>query len=154
MNPALVIDETIDVAAPPDVVWRVITDFDRYDEWNPFVVACRSTLVPGEPITMRVRLVPWLVQPQRETVFEHVPGVRFSYGVDGGTLGAIANRRSHEVTATADGRTRYGSRFALSGWLAPLVRVLLRGRLEHGFHAMTIAIRDRAERLAAAGPGC
>lgn len=40
-----VIDETLDVAAPPALVWRVVTDLPRYGEWNPFVVACRSTLL-------------------------------------------------------------------------------------------------------------
>ena len=154
MASALVIEEALDVVAPPDVVWGVITDFDRYGEWNPFVVACRSTLVVGAPIVMRVRLVPWLVQPQRETVFEHESGRRFCYGVDGGAMGAIASRRCHEVTSSADGHARYASRFALSGWLAPLVRILLQRRLEQGFHAMTVGIRDRAEHLAAARGRC
>jgi hypothetical protein len=154
MDPVLVIDEALDVATSPDAVWRVITDFDRYGEWNPFVVACRSTLVVGAPIVMRVRLVPWLAQTQRETVFEHEPGRRFCYGVAGGTLGAIASRRSHEVVALEEGCTRYVSRFALSGWLAPVVRALLGRRLEYGFHAMTVGVRDRAERLAAAGGRC
>ena len=49
------ITETLDVAAPAATVWRVVTDLDRYPEWNPFVVACRSTLEPGAPIDMRVR---------------------------------------------------------------------------------------------------
>jgi hypothetical protein len=154
MTPVLRIDESLDVAASPDVVWQVITDFDRYGEWNPFVVACRSTLVVGAPIEMRVRLVPWLVQPQRETVFAHEPGRRICYGVDGGTLNAIASRRCHEVTLLGDGHARYVSRFALSGWLAPVVRALFGSRLEQGFHAMSVGIRDRAERLAAAGGRC
>lgn len=28
---------TVDVDAPPEVVWQVLTDFDSYDEWNPFL---------------------------------------------------------------------------------------------------------------------
>ena len=143
----LVIEESVEIAAPPGLVWDVITDLARYGEWNPFVVACRSTLVPGDPIVMRVRLVPWLVQPQREIVFEHVAGVRLCYGLDGGTFGAIASRRCHELEALGSSRTRYRSRFQLAGWLAPVVRALLGHRLEHGFHAMTTAIRDRAQEL-------
>ena len=30
---------TIDIAAPVAVVWDVVTDLDRYGEWNPFVVS-------------------------------------------------------------------------------------------------------------------
>lgn len=140
----LAIDEVIEIAAPADVVWRVLTDLDRYGEWNPFVVACRSTLVPGEPIVMRVRVLPWFAQPQTETIFEHVPGRRFSYGVAGGASAPIRSRRSHDVEALGPDRTRYTSRFALDGWAAPIVRTLLGGRLRHGFHAMTAAIGERA----------
>jgi hypothetical protein len=146
-----VIDETLDVAAPPAIVWQVVTDLPRYGEWNPFVVACRSTLVVGEPIDMSVRLVPGITQPQREVILAHEPGARLCYGLDGGMTGAIVSRRCHELTAVDDRRTRYRSRFELSGWMMPVVRALLGGRLQHGFGAMTAAVRARAEEEAAAG---
>lgn len=141
-----VIDDVREIAAPPATVWEVITDLPAYPEWNPFVVACRSTLVVGEPIAMRVRLLPWFTQPQTETVLEHVPGERLCYGLAGGTLGAITSRRSHELHALGPRRTRYRSHFELSGWLAGVVRALLGAHLERGFRAMTDAIQERAER--------
>ena len=27
---------TVDIAAPPDQVWGVLADLDRYPDWNPF----------------------------------------------------------------------------------------------------------------------
>ncbi len=136
-----------EIDAPAERVWAVICDLDRYPEWNPFVVACRSTLAVGDPIAMRVRVLPWLAQPQREEVFEHEPGRRLAYGLRGGRLGALASRRSHDVAPLGPGRARYASHFELRGWLAPLVAALLGRRLERGFAAMSDAIRRRAEAL-------
>jgi hypothetical protein len=149
---ALVITQTLEVAAAAETVWSVITDLARYPEWNPFVVRCTSTLEPGAPIAMRVRVLPWLAQPQREEILEHVPGRLLSYGLRPMPLGMLASRRAHEVVALGPTRSRYVSRFVLDGWLAPLVAVLLGRRLEHGFTAMSTALVRRAEALAALTP--
>jgi hypothetical protein len=141
------ITETLEVAAPAATVWAVITDLDRYPEWNPFVVACRSTLQPGSPIDMRVRVLPFVAQPQRETIFEHEPGRRLSYGLAPMPLGALASRRSHTVESMSAERARYESDFRLDGWLAPVVQGLLGRRLAAGFAAMSAAIKARAEAL-------
>jgi hypothetical protein len=141
------ITETLEVAAPAATVWTVITDLDRYPEWNPFVVACRSTLQPGSPIDMRVRVLPFVAQPQRETIFEHEPGRRLSYGLAPKPLGALASHRSHTVEAAGPERARYVPDFRLDGWLAPVVQGLLGRRLSAGFAAMSAAIKARAEAL-------
>ena len=142
-----VIEEELEIAAPSGVVWEVITDLASYGQWNPFVVSCRSTLVVGDRIDMRVKIVSWLAQPQREIIQDHVPGQRLCYGLDGGRLGAVISRRCHDLQSIDPGRTRYRSRFALSGWMSPFTRLLLGTRLQRGFHLMTAGIRNRAEQL-------
>lgn len=139
------ITQTLEITAPAATVWSVITDLPRYPEWNPLVIACRSTLAPGSPIAMRVRVFPGFAQSQRETIFEHVPGRFLSYGVAPLPLGMLASHRSHEVTAIDATHTRYVSHFELRGWLAPVVQALLGRRLERGFAAMSAAIKARAE---------
>ena len=147
----LVIEHVLDIDAPPAVVWQVLTDLPRYGEWNPFVIECRSTLVPGEPIDLRVRLRA-KPQDQREWMVEMEAGKAFAYRMKPFPLGALASRRSHQLEALADGRTRYRSHMELSGWLMPLVRTLLGANLQRGFSEMSEAVRSRAEQLAAARP--
>ena len=138
---------TIEIAAPAERVWQVIVDLDRYPEWNPFVVACRSSLRVGDPIDMRVRVLPFFAQPQRETILEHEPGRLLCYGLPKRGPGALFSRRCHEVDAQGHARSRYVSRFELDGWLAPVVRTLLGRRLAAGFAAMSAAIGKRAEEV-------
>lgn len=35
------------IDAPPEVVWQIIADFDRYPEWNPFITELHGALRPG-----------------------------------------------------------------------------------------------------------
>lgn len=143
---AFIIDCELEINAPLDTVWEVITDVKRYSEWNQFTVECKSTLKPGDPIDMKVMLFS-KPQAQTETIFTHVPKQSMSYGLDGGVLKAIMSNRIHTVKALGPNRTHYHSHFELSGWLMPLVRALMRSRLENGFRVMTAGIRDRAEKL-------
>jgi hypothetical protein len=143
----VIIEHDLEIAAPPATVWAVITDLASYPAWNPFVVACVSTLEPGAPIAMRVRVLPFLAQPQRERIFAHVPGRRLSYGIPMRPFGSLASSRSHSLTPIAPDRTRYVSQFELTGWMAPVVALLLGNRLARGFTAMSNAIKTRAETL-------
>jgi len=145
---ALVIEHTLSIEAPVDCVWSVVSDLASYPEWNPFVVSCASTLAVGDPISMRVRLFGRFAQPQREWILAHEHGRLLCYGLPPSRLGALVSRRSHEVIAAGASRTRYVSHFELSGWLAPLVELLLGPRLRAGFSSMSAALQARAELLA------
>lgn len=140
------IDHALEIKAPPELVWEVITDFARYPEWNPFLVSCATSMQPGDPIDLGVKLLA-RPQAQREWVKEHVPGRRFAYSMKPAPAGALSSFRSHDVEAGAAGTTRYRSHFELNGWLMPLVRGLLGSRLQAGFDGMSHGIQRRAEQL-------
>jgi uncharacterized protein YndB with AHSA1/START domain len=142
---SFVIEKTLDIKAPPEVVWEVLTDFGKYGEWNPFVVECRSTLKPGEAMDMKVKLMAY-PQRQVEWMVENVSGRRFSYQMKPFPLGALRSRRSHEIAAMPGG-TRYTSCFRLEGWMMPLVRALMGSRIETGMRGMWEGLQKRSEQL-------
>lgn len=146
---AFVIDLAADIDAPAELVWQVITDFPRYGEWNPFVPECRSSLVPGEPIDMLVRVSGSSPRKQREWIRSHTPGRELSYSMKPVPPGALHSLRSHTVTPLSDDRTRYESHFELGGWLHPVVVALLGKNLRRGFEGMTDGIKEQAEKLRA-----
>ncbi|MBL1073697.1 SRPBCC domain-containing protein [Nocardia sp. 2] len=147
---AFVIDITVDIDAPAELVWRVLTDVDKYGEWNPFCLECSTTLEPGTPIDMKVRLVGSTPKTQREYIRTHTPGHEFSYSMKPAPLGLLRSHRSHTLTDLGDGRTRYDSHFQLDGPLAPVVSGLLGSALKRGFGGMTAAVKTRSETLKAA----
>ena len=141
-----VLDHRRDIAAPAAVVWEVIADLPRYAEWNPFCIECRSTLKPGDPIDMVVRLRA-RPQRQREWIKECSEGRGFAYAMKPVPLGALSSLRRHRIEALGPERTRYDSHFELRGWLTPLVLALFRSALTQGFADMSAALQRRAETL-------
>jgi hypothetical protein len=140
------VDDIHDIEAPADLVWQVLTDFPRYGEWNPFCVECRSTLNPGDPIDMKVKLRS-RPQAQREWVTENGPGMRFAYGIKPFPMGALHSNRVQEITSLGATRSRYSSQFRLWGWMLPLVRSIFGNGMRKGFEGMGSAFKVRAEQL-------
>jgi hypothetical protein len=143
---SFVIDREARIDAPARVVWQVITDLAAYGEWNPFVPECRSSLRPGDPIEMQVRLGSGLSR-QVEWITGYDEGRGFSYRMKPVPAGALCSARVHRIDAIDDTHSRYHTHFELEGWLSGLVRALMRRKLEAGFEAMTQGIRARAEQL-------
>jgi hypothetical protein len=148
---ALVIDFTVEINASPATVWGVLTDLPRYGEWNPFVEACSSTLIVGEPIEMKVRIFSAFAQQQRETILAHESGTLLTYGIAPLPLDLLSSSRSHVISSLDGGRTLYESRFRLGGRLSGLVSMMMGAKLRAGFSAMTNAVVVRAEALAPLG---
>ena len=72
---AVVCSEKVHIAAPPEKVWDVLVNFDRYREWNPFCVEAKGILAVGEPLTMKLKnyLIPGDYFDNVETICEVSP---------------------------------------------------------------------------------
>jgi hypothetical protein len=46
----------VEINAPVSHVYRVLTDFPHYGEWNPFITAIAGTLAAGEPLSVEMSL--------------------------------------------------------------------------------------------------
>lgn len=140
----------VDIAAPPAVVWEVLTDLAAYREWNPFILAAdphrdgkRTLLTIHPPGARRQR------HPVRITACE-APR-RFAWQGDfAGARVLLIGRHSLQLTALRGGGTRLDHVEDFTGLMVPLVwSWVLDTHLRAGFHAMDAACARRAEDLAA-----
>ncbi len=44
----------IEIDAPAERVWRLLTDFASYPEWNPFIRSISGQPTPGERLEVRI----------------------------------------------------------------------------------------------------
>ena len=143
---------TVEIDAPPETVWEVLTDFARYPEWNPFTPEVRTSLKVGDPIDMRVwmsgmRFHLW----QREQIREVRPGELLRYGMTSLSPAILHAERVQTLEALPDDRTRYHTEDTIGGAISPLAFLLFGGSLEDGFSSMARALVQRAEERAAKG---
>lgn len=50
------------INAPPEAVWKVLTDFRRYEDWNPFIRSMEGMAKAGE----RIKII---MQPPNQRTF-------------------------------------------------------------------------------------
>ncbi|KAI9811144.1 MAG: hypothetical protein M1827_005595 [Pycnora praestabilis] len=137
--------QVLSIAAPPSLVWEVLTDLSSYPLWNPFIPACSSTLQPGSSIKMSVKLFSF-AQPQVEKMREYDEGRHFAYSMIPVPF-CLSSYRSHDVESLGGEMTRYTSVFRLKGWMSRVVEYVVGRRLKNGFGGMSEAVKRRAEEL-------
>jgi hypothetical protein len=134
------------IETPKKVVWDVLSNTKDYPIWNKFVVACDSTFQVGAPIKMKVKVLPFMAMPQKETILQNREEEFLEYGIRI-PMGILSSYRQHILTATDADTTQYESVFILKGLLAPLVGLLLGPLLKRGFGDMTDGVASRSVEL-------
>lgn len=65
----------VEIDAPPARVYAVLTDFSRYESWNPFLTQVRGELVVGRKLSLEMSLPEgktYILQPEVTRVTEQV----------------------------------------------------------------------------------
>jgi hypothetical protein len=141
----------IHIHARPEEVWRVLTDFERFHEWNPFLVEAEGRPVPGERLRLRFRLP----DSGKEMVFTPLVLVseenrvlrwRGRFGVKG----IFDGLHSFELTPVDDG-THVTQMETFTGVLVPFTGSVIT-QTDAGFRRLNEALKERVESLAAERP--
>ncbi|WP_280399596.1 SRPBCC domain-containing protein [Nocardia carnea] len=144
MMPVVEIDTWIDIAAPPEKVWHILSDFSSYSEWNPFFVDALGQARPGRELILYTRFsARFDPRPFTVIVREADAPHRLHWGGRLGIAHLADGRHGFDLTPLPDGtRMRHHSRH--HGLAIPLVRPLML-RLKPRYHDLNEALRQRAE---------
>jgi hypothetical protein len=133
----------IEIGATPERIWAVLTDFDSFPDWNPFVRSIEGKARRGEKLRVTIQPPGGTAMTFRPTVLKAEPGRELRWIGRFLMPGLFDGEHYFQVTETHPGHCRFvhGERF--SGLLVPLFRGNLDGKTRAGFVAMNRAMKKR-----------
>jgi hypothetical protein len=138
----------VDINAPGDRVWQVLTDLNDYRDWNPFLTSASGTVAPGGRITITAKVGNRTItfHPRISTV---EPGKKLAWV--GRLLSAEFFQGEHqfEVIEIDQSRTRVIQSEHFKGILVAVLWRRSSAALLEGFRAMNEALKRRCEQMVA-----
>lgn len=137
------ISTQVDIEASPAEVWRVLTDFDRYAEWNPFMREASGQARVGETLT--IKLFPEGGRPMQFSpkVLVAEEGVELRWL--GRMLGGFVFSGKHRFLLTPqNGGTRVNHSEQFSGLLSHIMGGTI-DNFEGDFRRFDAALKQRVE---------
>jgi hypothetical protein len=141
------IEHTVDIQAPAATVWQLLTDTDRYADWNPFMPRLSGRFVVGDRLMLTVR-PGTRTMTFRPTVVAVEDGALIRWRGRLGISGLFDGEHELCLEPLHDGGTRFVQRETFTGLLVPMMPRVLDDTAA-GFAAMNVALRDRAVSRAA-----
>ncbi len=146
---SVVVSDTVEIAAPASVVWKILTDLPRYNEWNPFCVRAVSTLEMGAPVQMTLvsAIEPGRLVPNCEYVCAFEPEKLLSWELPHDDAWPYPARRDQIIEATGPESCRYHSTDAFYGANGIHVMRFAGPWVKRGFDDTARALKARAEAM-------
>jgi hypothetical protein len=135
----------IEIAAPPERIWSVLTDLDGFAAWNPFIIEAEGTVREGARLRIRMKPPGGRAVTFRPTVMRVVPSREFHWLGHLLFPGLFDGRHIFELIPLEDHRVRFVQREEFHGILVPLLWGSLERQTRQGFHDMNEALKARAE---------
>jgi hypothetical protein len=137
------IDTSIVIETPPQRVWDVIVDFDRYAEWNPFILQAEGEAVVGSIVKLHIRPPGGKGMTHHPTILVAQSARHLQWLGKVAIPGLFAARHEFILQPITEGTLlRHRERF--TGLLVPFVRRTLK-RTEAGFAMLNQALKEQAE---------
>jgi hypothetical protein len=138
-----------EIDATATEVWAVLTDFDSYPDWNPFITSISGDRAVGGKLRVRIEPPGARAMQFTPTVLAANPSQELRWLGRFLMPGLVDGEHSFQIEALGDNRVRVTQQEQFRGILVPLMRSTL-AKTRAGFEAMNAALKARAELAAAA----
>ena len=134
------------IEAPPERVWDILTDFDRFPEWNPFIRVASGRIERDKRLNITLHPSGGRIVKMRPLVVSVEPNKELRWIGHLGIPGIFDGQHIFELEPSGSAKTVLVQRERFGGILLPLLSGMLRNETARGFTEMNQALKERAER--------
>ena len=140
-------DITTDIIihAAPQLIWRILTDFERYPRWNPFIREIAGEARLGERLKVRIEPPGGRGMTFKPRVVEMVKERELRWLGRLLLPGLFDGEHSFRLETLPDERVHFIQRECFQGALVPFVWQRMADNTRNGFRQMNAALKKRAE---------
>ena len=141
---------TLPIRASAATVWAVLTDFERYPEWNPALPSIKGELRPGATVALTLGM-PGRPSPKVKAKLRDVDTARrLTWHGNAGADWLFAGDREFIIDEQPDGTVLFTHVEDVRGALFPIFRAFMGGAIQQSHDSFNAALRARAEGAGAA----
>ncbi len=140
------IDTKITIDAPCHIIWHHLTEFSKYNEWNPFITNLSGEIKTGGKLD--VLISPPGGKPMRfkPTVTKYEAGRALSWLGSIGFKGIFDGEHIFTCEALDESKSVFTQKENFSGILVPLLWNSMYAKTLKGFELMNQQLKERSEK--------
>ena len=135
----------IEIEAPAERVWNILTDFARFSEWNPFIRSIDGKPAIGSRLRVRIEPPGGRAMTFRPKLLRVEPQHELRWRGHLVLPGLFDGQHTFKIEPLGPNRVRFIQREKFSGLLTPLFANSLEHRTKSGFKRMNEALKARSE---------
>ena len=135
----------ISINATPEKVWSILTNFDNYPNWNPFIKSIKGNVKIANKITVRIE------SPESKGITFKPKILTFKNSRELSWLGHLLftglfdGEHKFELIDNGNGTTTFRQSEKFKGILVPLFKKQLDNNTKKGFEEMNKKLKELAE---------
>jgi hypothetical protein len=133
----------VEIDAPPERVWAVLLDFERFPDWNPFIRSIRGQALVGSRLEVLLGASGTRPMRFRPTVKVVVPNRELRWLGRLGLPRLFDGEHIFQIEPLGPTRARFVQREQFRGLFVPLLARSLNRDARRGFEEMNRALRER-----------
>ncbi len=139
------IKSAVDIATSAEIVWRVLTDFNAYPHWNPFLISVYGPPVPGQRLKIRARYPRGRTAAFTARVVKSIPAAELRWRRRRVIEGIFDREQAFFIVPNGIKGVRFIQREHFSGLLVSLIMPFIADKTHKAFSMMNLALKRTAE---------